>query len=409
MKPPKVRDLRVSDFMTTEVVTASPDDDLGDVLGKMKKHDIHEIPILDGKRLVGVITMRDLMRRRALPPSTKVSTLVMPSPNVAPDLKLPAAAEQLVSTGFRALPVVEKSRIVGILSRTDLVRALVGSQALTGIRARDLMTPNLQVVREGDTVDVAVRTMAALGERSIPVVNARGALSGVLGMKDVADYFAKPKARQEYGERAGREEKVAIEVKSAMHYPPVTVGPDADVHHAAELMLRHDVSSVVVVEDGQPIGILTKADLMHFFAGLQEREQIFVEISGLEDEPAEAYDRIYETIQKEMKRIGQLTSPRTLSLHVQKYKPEGDRWKYSLRCRYQTAHRLYYANHYDWDLDLALTGLLEGLYHRLVKEKERRITETKRHHVRTGSRRAARRASPRQPRRAPSRPRRGPR
>lgn len=407
MKPPKVQDLRVSDFMTAEVVTATPEDDLGDILGKMKKHDIHEIPILSEKRLVGVVTMRDLMRRRALPPSTKVSNLVAPAPEVAPGESLPSVAERMVSTGFRGLPVVERKRLVGIISRTDLVRALVEAEALQGIKAKDLMTPNPHVVQEDDTIDVAVRLMASLGERSIPVVDERGALTGVLGMKDVADFFAKPKSRQERGDRAGREEKVAIEVKSAMRYPPVTVGPEADVHRAGQLMLKHDVSSVIVIEETGPVGILTKADLLHFLAGFQERAQIFVEISGLEEEAPETYDRIYDTVQKEMKRIAQLTNPRTLSLHIQKYKPEGDRWKYSLRCRFQTARRMYYANHYDWDLYIALSGLLEGLYHRIVKEKERRITEKKWHHVKTGSRRATRRASPRRPPRRPARPRRG--
>jgi len=196
-------------------------------------------------------------------------------------------------------------------------------------------------------------------------------------MKDVAAFFAKPKKRERFGERAGREEKVAVEVKSVMRYPPITIGVDGDLHRAAELMLRNDVSSVIVTDQEKPVGVVTKLDLMHCLAGLQEREQLFVEISGLEGEPPETYDEIYGMIQKEMRRIAQLVTPRTLSLHVQKYKPDGDRWKYSLRCRFATSHRMYYANHFDWDLHLALKELLENLYKRILKEKERMVTERK--------------------------------
>jgi len=380
MKRLKVQDLKVSAFMTADVVTSTPDADVGDVLGLMRNHDIHEVPILRGKQVAGVVTMRELMRRKGLPHTTKASTVMVSPPSVSPDTTLPEAAETMIAAGFRTVPVVGNKRLAGILSRTDLVRALFDTGSLEGTKVRDLMTPNPQCVAEDDTVDHAVQIMRSLGERSIPVVDRNRRLKGVVGLKDVASLFAKPKSREHFGERAGREEKVEIEVKSVMRYPPVTVGPDASAHKAADLMVRNEVSSVIVVDREEPVGILTMVDLMHVLAGFVERDQLFVELSGLEDEPSDAYDRIYDVIQKEMRRIGQLVRPKSLSIHVQKYKPEGDRWKYSLRARFATSHHMYHANHFDWDLRLALDGLLDGLYRRIVKAKERKITEKKGHH-----------------------------
>lgn len=373
----RVQDLAVSDFMTTEVVWVSPEDELGDVLGKMKEHDVHELPVGRKGKLEGVVTLRELMKRHSLPPTTKVSTVVVRAPEIGPDTKLPAAAEELITTGFRALPVVQGKKLAGIISRTDLTRAIVEADALRGLKVRDFMTPNPQAVSENETVERAVHVMQSLGERSLPVVDKNRHLKGAIGMKDVTDVFARPKMRQRYGERAGTETKVELEVKSVMHSPAVTMGIDGDLGRAAELMLQQDVSSVIITEKDEPAGIVTKADLMHFLAGLQERAQLFVEISGLEGEPSDTYDIIYDTVQKEMRRIAQLVTPKTLSLHVQKYKPDGDRWKYSIRCRFQTAHQMYYANHFDWDLHLALKDLLETMYKRILKDKERMVTERK--------------------------------
>ncbi len=381
MKRNKVQDLRVSDYMSTDLVTAAPDDTVGDLLGKMKTKDIHEIPVLDRKKLVGIVTMRELMRRRNSPPSTKASTVLQVGPQVAPEATLPEAAEMMISAGFRAIPVVKGKALIGILSRSDLVRALVETRALEGVVARDFMTPNPQCVAEDDTVEHAVQIMRSLGERSVPVVDKNRHLKGVVGMKDVVDLFARPKQREQYGERAGREEKVTLEVKGVMRYPPLTIGPDADIHRAAELMAKHHVSSIIVTEADEPIGIITTQDLMQFLASLREREQLFVEIGGLDDEPKDTYDEIYAVVQKEMRRIAQLVQPRTLAIHIQKYKPEGDRWKYSLRARFTTSHRIYYAHHFDWDLHVALADLLDTLYKRIVKEKERKVTERKRHHL----------------------------
>jgi CBS domain-containing protein/ribosome-associated translation inhibitor RaiA len=378
MKRNKVQDLRVSDFMTTDLVTAAPDDTIGDALGKMKSHDVHELPVLERKKLVGVVTLRELMRRKSLPPETKVSTVLQVPPEIIPDTPLPEAAEKLISTGFRAIPVARGKALVGISSRSDLVRALVETRALEGVLARDFMTPNPIAVAENDTVEHAIQMMRSLGERAVPVVDKNRHLKGVVGMKDIADLFARPKVREQYGERAGREEKVVLEVQSVMRYPPITVGPDADVHRAAELMSKNHISSIVVTEKDEPVGIITTQDLMQFLASLREREQLFVEISGLEDEPPEAFDEIYDVIQKEMRHIAEFVEPRTFAIHFQKYKSEGDRFKYSLRARFTTAHRVYHAHHFDWDLHAAVKGLLEILHKRVQKEKERRITERKR-------------------------------
>jgi CBS domain-containing protein len=380
MKRNKVQDLPVSAYMSTDLVTVIPDDTLGDVLGKMKSNDVHELPVLERKKLAGVVTMRELMRRRNLPPTTKVSTVLEVAPEVTPETALPEAAEKMISAGFRAVPVVKGKSLVGIISRSDIVRALVDTRALEGIAVRDFMTPNPQCVAEDDSVEHAVQLIRSLGERSVPVVDKNRRLKGVVGLKDVVELFARPKDREHFGERAGREEKVALEVKGVMRYPPYTVGPAADVHRAAELMAKNHVSSVIVTEHDEPIGIITTQDLMQFLAGLRERQQLFVEIGGLEDDPNETYDEIYDIVQKEMRRIAPLVQPRTLAIHLQKYKPEGDRWKYSLRARFTTAHRIYYAHHFDWDLHVALTGLLETLYKRIVKEKERKVTERRRHH-----------------------------
>ncbi|TLZ77416.1 MAG: CBS domain-containing protein [Methanobacteriota archaeon] len=380
MKRNRVQDLPVSAYMSTDLVTATPDDTLGDVLGKMKSNDVHELPVLERKKLAGVVTMRELMRRRNLPPTTKVSNVLEIAPEITPDTALPEAAEKMISAGFRAVPVVKGKSLIGIVSRSDIVRALVDTRAVEGVAVREFMTPNPQCVAEDDTVEHAVQIMRSLGERSVPVVDKNRHLKGVVGLKDVVELFARPKVREHYGERAGREEKVGLEVKGVMRYPPYTVGPDADVHHAAELMAKNHISSIIVTENDEPVGIITTQDLMQFLAGLRERQQLFVEIGGLEDDPKDTYDEIYDIVQKEMRRIAPLVEPRTLAIHLQKYKPEGDRWKYSLRARFTTAHRIYYAHHFDWDLHVALTGLLETLYKRIVKEKERKVTERKRHH-----------------------------
>src|SRR5256884_9943090 len=117
MKRNKVQDLRVSDFMTKDLVTVAPDDTIGDALGKMKTHDVHELPVLERKKLVGAVTLRELMRRRNLPPNTQVPTVLQAPPELTPDTVLPEAAERMISSGLRAIPIAKGKSLVGILSQ----------------------------------------------------------------------------------------------------------------------------------------------------------------------------------------------------------------------------------------------------------------------------------------------------
>src|SRR5947199_10462739 len=106
----------------------------------------------------------------------------------------------MISAGFRAIPVIKGKALVGIISRSDIVRALVETRALEGVVVRDFMTPNPQCVAEADTVAHAVQLIRSLAERSVPVVDKRRRLQGVAGLKDVVDLFARPKCGEHDGD-----------------------------------------------------------------------------------------------------------------------------------------------------------------------------------------------------------------
>ena len=137
-------------------------------------------------------------------------------------------------------------------------------------------------------------------------------------------------------------------------------------------------STIIVQEDEEPVGIITTADLIELAARFREREGLLVQISGLEEQP-DVYDAMYDIIQKAMRRISSLVTPRLLNLHIVQYKADGDKSKWSLRARFATDRRMYHLKHFDWDLFKALDGMLDQLEARIKDQKDLRITERKRH------------------------------
>ncbi|MDA8230669.1 MAG: CBS domain-containing protein [Magnetospirillum sp.] len=124
---------------------------------------------------------------------------------IAPDASIGDAAHALFRHRIGALVAVEDGgRIAGILSERDIVRGVAESGGVClSHRVRDLMTTDVQICREGDTVDHLMQTMTSRRVRHLPVVDADQRLVGIVTIGDVV------KSRLEHAD---------LEVDNLRHY-----------------------------------------------------------------------------------------------------------------------------------------------------------------------------------------------
>ena len=112
--------------MATRPVTASPDMNAGDAAGLMSANDIGMVPIIEGDRLVGVVTDRDLVVRvlaeRKDPRSVRLVDIATTRgiETTSPDTQLCDARALMAERRIRRLPVVKDDRLVGVLSLGDV-------------------------------------------------------------------------------------------------------------------------------------------------------------------------------------------------------------------------------------------------------------------------------------------------
>jgi CBS domain-containing protein len=114
----------VQEIMTTGCVTCTPQDNIYEAAVKMKQHDIGFIPIVEGKKLVGVCTDRDLVIRGYAEKhsgSTSI-TEVMTKECItcSPDTSLDEAAKIMADKQIRRLCIVENGELVGVCAIGDL-------------------------------------------------------------------------------------------------------------------------------------------------------------------------------------------------------------------------------------------------------------------------------------------------
>lgn len=128
--------LLVADLMTIDPDTVSPQTNLGEVLRRMRVDGCRQLPVVEGgERLVGIITDRDVRLSMHSPlilhevsqdevllrNAMAGSVMTLDPISVSPDTPAFRAAEMLVAYKIGAIPVVDKDRLVGIVSITDVL------------------------------------------------------------------------------------------------------------------------------------------------------------------------------------------------------------------------------------------------------------------------------------------------
>lgn len=126
--------MRVSQIMSSPVITLEKDRRLIDAINLMKQHEISRVVALHKGRVVGVLTEKDIARELGslqayrLPPGRLyVSSVMTPDPiSVAPDVMAKRAAELMLDHDISGLPVMDEDRLVGIVTKMDFAKVCMG-------------------------------------------------------------------------------------------------------------------------------------------------------------------------------------------------------------------------------------------------------------------------------------------
>lgn len=148
------------------------------------------------------------------------------------------------------------------------------------LTVRDVMTKEVIAVHRETPLAEVARLLCDHRISGLPVTDAAG---GVVGVVSEADFLVKeegaeavhhrPLARflgESNATRARVAKLAAVTAGEAMTSPAITVHPDSSISGAAGLMSRRAVNRLPVLEGGELVGIVTRADLVHAYAGSDE-------------------------------------------------------------------------------------------------------------------------------------------
>jgi CBS domain-containing protein len=129
----------------SRVYSISPDATVYEALEKMAEHDIGALVVVDGNRIVGVMSERDYARKVILAGRSskeiKVHEIMSaPAVTVGPATTVDECMLRMTDKRCRHLPVVEEGKLLGVVSIGDLVRWIITAQELTIRHLEDYIT-----------------------------------------------------------------------------------------------------------------------------------------------------------------------------------------------------------------------------------------------------------------------------
>jgi CBS domain-containing protein len=117
--------LRAQDIMIQDVHITSPNDRVAAAKLKMMRCNVGGLPVVNGQKLVGIITHRDILLAGGEALSLKVDDLMSKDPIVADeDTPIMDITKIMAEKGYQRIPVVQNGNLIGLITQSSLIRAL---------------------------------------------------------------------------------------------------------------------------------------------------------------------------------------------------------------------------------------------------------------------------------------------
>ena len=368
--------ISVDSIMSADFPTVSVDDRIADALAVMKQSNYQDVPVLDGSEFVGMVSYASILRKKSVTLDAKVKNLVRNLPTVSKDMEITKIAEMMVSSNCRQLPILNGKKVVGVIERNRLIDIARDIKALKEIRVWEIMSNPVESVKANDLMDDALELMIREDYRTIPVVNDANNVIGIVGMREIIDNNWK-KENKTIGdlEKSARSQ---ITVESIATTSAKTISWDADVAEAVDIMVENRFSTLPVVEGKDLVGIITEYDILELISACRERDMLFVQISGLEDDEKDYVDAIYADIEAMGAKVSKIYKPESFTMHVSRYNDNGGNFKYSISARLFINGTAIISKEVGWDLTKTAADLITKMEDQVINMKDSKVTFRKR-------------------------------
>ena len=249
--------LQVKDLMSTDVAVVGPDQTMAMAAIMMADDSLSSLVVVDKGTVAGIITEKDFLERVVAKGKSALDVKVRdvmscPVVTVSSQATVFEAGRIVEEKHVKRLPVVDGSKLVGIVSQTDLIRVLTSYGMWRDVA--EIMTKDVATVQCGATVAEAAALMAERGISGIVVMQAEK-IVGVMTERDLLKSVV-----------AANRDPASVKMEEVMTSPVEIIPPHFAVFTASRIMEKKHIRRLVVEDNGWLCGIVTQTDIFRAVA-----------------------------------------------------------------------------------------------------------------------------------------------
>ncbi|KHO47563.1 MAG: CBS protein [archaeon GW2011_AR5] len=368
--------MNVRELMTKNIISVRPDEHVSQALGKMERHKIHQLPVMSGENLYGIIELRKIVTQRIDASSAKVENFATNVPNIDVNANVESAAQLLLTSAMRAVPVTDAGKIVGIISETDIMK--VAKQFIRGLdNSASQIAGAAECIDKRGNFGQVKKLFIEKNVSRVPITDGEK-IEGVIGTLEMIKILTGRGTMEVRGgtqEKAARE-KVGLEETpvTALMRPALVAGTNKKIGDIIDLLKTNEE---VIVQDGG-VKIITHKDILELFVQAPQKG-VYVQITGMQDESIEFKARMDIAVTDFVKKMAKIT-PRIeyLAVHVDKMHKQGPKAKYSIRARFKSSTGFFISHSWGWKPIDVLQEVFSDMEKEVVHKSSKVKTDTKR-------------------------------
>ena len=326
----------------------------------------------DGK-YYGVVDRRAIhraMHKMNVSNSEKVGKITIKAPRITNSTSIYDMAYYFYKSGIKSLPFTSGNKIVGVLERMTLLKMLLSLNVLEGMRTSEAMsTPVVAIAAKANVAQARAAMKEMKVNRLVVLQDSR--FAGLLTSYNISKGMLKhserlPKMKTESYSPSN------VPVSSLMEKSPATIEHNRPVSDAVRDMVERKISSLVVMKNREPIGILTVSDVFEGVLARQRVEPSKVFMSGFDANTYQYEDEARESLKSLVDEIERLGG---IDVDYITFKLKGHKSVYEMQARLSLGRHGIVTMHSSEHLfEETLNDLIRKLKHRVIKEKDSILT-----------------------------------
>jgi predicted transcriptional regulator len=238
--------------------------------------------IFKDKKYRGAILKNDIMKAK-IPLDSKVETYLKHLPKIKPNETVEEISRLMLESNVYQLPVFQKDRIIGVVNADDILKKMTNSE-IGSEPAKNYMTTNVITISSTDTIGKAIKIFKEEDISRIPVID-NAKINGILTMDDIISKIFHPEKKPtgwgQYGEIiAEKKHHLELPVKGVMNKKPIIMSPKTHLKSVINKMLKLSLSGMLLGENKNLKGIITKKDLLEPIISSRQKLPLFIQFAG---------------------------------------------------------------------------------------------------------------------------------